>query len=74
MKSYGQLLGEYFSIVSTIAQMETELGPERLEGNEPFLQLLERREEVREQLDATAESKVDSDIQELLDEAFMSTG
>lgn len=69
--SYGGLLGDYFATVRTIGEMENHFDREDLEDHETYRALLGQREALRERLDEVARSRVDSDIKQLLDEAFV---
>lgn len=68
--TYGGLLGDYFATVQTIGEMEKRFEPAVLDEHETYQRLLIQREAIRERLDEVAHSRADSDIKQLLDEAF----
>lgn len=71
-RSYGQLLGEYFRVVSTIGAMETKFDYPELDCNETYRRLVESRRELRALLDEASQPYRRSNIEDVLDEAFSS--
>lgn len=67
---WGSLLGDYFHVATTIAEMEAAFDDSYLEQNERYQRLLQGRQELRGQLDEASHHFRDSDIKEALDAAF----
>lgn len=71
-KSYGQLLGEYFTIASTIGELESRHDPAELDDHERYQRLIQERQALQRQLDEVSQSRSNSEIKDVLDEAFSS--
>lgn len=67
---YGSLLGEYFTVVSRISELETAHPTTDLTDHPEYRHLLEERDHLKQRLDSLAGTKADSDVKQVLDEAF----
>lgn len=70
-RSYGQLLGDYFQTVSVLVTMEDRLDDEELRHRRAYVRLHEQRARLGDRLDAVAREWPATEIERLLDEAFL---
>ena len=69
-RSYGELLGEYFAVVSDIAPMLDEFGRPEPEYLIEYSQLKTRKVNLQEVLERKAPDHEKTEIESILDDAF----
>lgn len=70
--SYGELLGEYLSVVAEVARTLDEFGRPRAEAMEEYGRLRARKAALRERLAAAERDEAPTEYESLLDDAFSS--
>lgn len=68
--SYGELLGEYFTVVAEIAPILDEFGRPQPEHHPEYSQLRARKHELHEALEQATPDHETTEIKAILDEAF----
>lgn len=69
-RTYGELLGEYFTLVSEIAPLLDEFGHPENGQYETYVRLREEKDELRAALTDETPDHETTDIETILDEAF----
>lgn len=69
-RSYGELLGEYFTVVAEIAPMLGEFGQPERDQHEEYARLRARKEALQSALAEEAPDHEATDVEAVLDEAL----
>ena len=69
-RSYGELLGDYFTVVSEIAPMLDEFGRPERDQYEEYTRLKERKEALQSALTEATTDHETTDVEAVLDEAL----